>query len=74
MNNSCLIRNAFGDLQKSLSNNNAVVEVKKGEDLRIVYALDTPKQMGNVDQDWSVEFIKRAAQAKKPFYLEPVFS
>ena len=62
---------------KSLSKYNAVVEGKKGEDLRIVYPLDTPKQMGNVDQDfanWSVGFIQRAAEAKKPFYLIHAFA
>ncbi|MFO1153137.1 MAG: arylsulfatase [Rhodospirillales bacterium] len=62
---------------KSLSQYNAVVEGKKGGDLKIVYPLDTPKVMGNVDQDfanWSVGFIKRAAQANKPFYLIHAFA
>jgi arylsulfatase len=33
--------------------------------------------MGNVDQDfanWSVDFIKRASDAKKPFYLIHAFA
>ena len=62
---------------KSLSHYNGVVEGKKGGDLKVVYPLDTPKQMGNVDQDfanWSVDFIKRAAQANKPFYLIHAFA
>jgi arylsulfatase len=60
---------------KGLSEYNAVVEGKKGADLKIVYPLYTPKVMGNVDQDfanWSVDFIKRAAQSNKPFYLIPL--
>lgn len=62
---------------KGLSEYNAVVEGKKGGSLRIVYPLDTPKQMGNTDQDfanWSVDFMKRAAQANKPFYLVHAFA
>lgn len=62
---------------KGLSQYNAVVEGKKGGDLKIVYPLDTPKQMGNVDQDfanWSVDFMKRASQANKPFYLVHAFA
>ena len=62
---------------KSLSHYNRVVEGKKGGDLKVVYPLETPKQMGNVDQDfanWSVDFIKRAAQANKPFYLIHAFA
>lgn len=62
---------------KGLSEYNAVVEGKKGADLKIVYPLDTPKVMGNVDQDfanWSVDFIKRAAQSNKPFYLIHAFA
>jgi arylsulfatase len=62
---------------KGLSEYNAVVEGKKGGDLKIVYPLETPKQMGNVDQDfanWSVDFIKRAVQANKPFYLIHAFA
>ena len=62
---------------KSLSHYNGVVEGKKGGDLKVVYPLETPKQMGNVDQDfanWSVDFIKRAAQANKPFYLIHAFA
>ncbi|WP_424630460.1 arylsulfatase [Bradyrhizobium sp. SYSU BS000235] len=62
---------------KSLSEYNGIVEGKKGGDLRVVYPLDTPKQMGNVDQDfanWSVDFIKRATEAKKPFYLIHAFA
>jgi arylsulfatase len=62
---------------KGLSEYNAIVEGKKGGDLKIVYPLDTPKVMGNVDQDfanWSVDFIKRAAQANKPFYLIHAFA
>ncbi|WP_395665977.1 sulfatase-like hydrolase/transferase [Methylocella sp.] len=62
---------------KGLSEYNAVVEGRKGQELKIVYPLDTPKQMGNVDQDfagWSVDFIKRAAAAKKPFYLIHAFA
>jgi arylsulfatase A-like enzyme len=62
---------------KSLSHYNAIVEAKKGEDLKIAYPLDTPRRMGNVDQDfanWSVDFIKRAAQAHKPFYLIHAFA
>ncbi|MDQ8035863.1 MAG: arylsulfatase [Pedobacter sp.] len=62
---------------KGQSEYNAVVEGKKGGDLKIVYPLETPKQMGNVDQDfanWSVDFIKRSAEAKKPFYLVHAFA
>ena len=62
---------------KSLSEYNGVVEGKKGGDLRVVYPLETPRQMGNVDQDfanWSVDFIKRAGQARKPFYLVHAFA
>jgi arylsulfatase len=62
---------------KSLSEYNAVVEGKKGEDLKVVYPLDTPKRMGNTDQDfanWSVDFINRAAKANKPFYLVHAFA
>jgi arylsulfatase A-like enzyme len=62
---------------KGLSVYNAIVEGKKGGDLKVVYPLDTPKVMGNVDQDfanWSVDFIKRAAQANKPFYLIHAFA
>ena len=62
---------------KSLSKYNAIVEGEKGGDLKIAYPLDTPKQMGNVDQDfanWSVGFIRDAAQAKKPFYLVHAFA
>jgi arylsulfatase len=62
---------------KSLSEYNGIVEGKKGGDLKVVYPLETPKQMGNVDQDfanWSVDFIKRAADAKKPFYLIHAFA
>lgn len=62
---------------KNLSEYNAVVEGKKGGDLKVVYPLDTPKTMGNVDQDfanWSVDFIKRAAADKKPFYLIHAFA
>jgi arylsulfatase len=62
---------------KSLSNYNAVVEGRKGEDLRVAYPLETPAQMGNVDQDfanWSSDFIRRAAQANKPFYLIHAFA
>lgn len=62
---------------KGLSEYNAVVEGKKGGDLQVVYPLNTPKVMGNVDQDfanWSVNFIKRAAQEKKPFYLIHAFA
>ncbi len=54
-----------------------IVEGKQGGDLKIVYPLDTPKQMGNVDQDfanWSVDFIKRAAKDNKPFYLIHAFA
>ncbi len=62
---------------KSLSEYNGVVEGKKGGDLKIVYPLETQKQMGNVDQDfanWSVDFIKRAAKDNKPFYLIHAFA
>lgn len=62
---------------KGLSEYNGIVEGKKGGDLRIVYPLETPQQMGNVDQDfanWSVDFIKRASDAKKPFYLIHAFA
>jgi arylsulfatase len=62
---------------KSLSEYNAIVEGKKGSTLKVLYPLDTPKQMGNVDQDfaaWSIDFIKRAAQANKPFYLMHAFA
>ena len=62
---------------KSLSEYNGIVEGKKGGDLRIAYQLETPQQMGNVDQDFanfSVDFIKRAAEAKKPFYLIHAFA
>ena len=62
---------------KGLSEYNGIVEGKKGGDLKVVYPLETPKQMGNVDQDfanWSVDFIKRAAQANKPFYLIHAFA
>lgn len=62
---------------KGLSEYNAVVDGKKGGDLKIAYALETPQQMGNVDQDfanWSIDFIKRSAQAKKPFYLVHAFA
>ena len=62
---------------KGLSEYNGIVEGKKGGDLKIAYQLETPQQMGNVDQDFanfSVDFIKRAAQAKKPFYLIHAFA
>jgi arylsulfatase A-like enzyme len=62
---------------KGLSDYNGIVEGKKGGDLTIAYHLETPQQMGNVDQDFanfSVDFIKRAAQAKKPFYLIHAFA
>jgi arylsulfatase len=62
---------------KSLSEYNAVVSGKKGAKLKIDYQLDNAKQMGNCDQDfanWSVDFIKRSAQAKKPFYLVHAFA
>jgi arylsulfatase len=62
---------------KSLSEYNGIVEGKKGGDLKVVYPLDTAKQMGNVDQDfanWSVDFIKRAAKDNKPFYLIHAFA
>ncbi|BBO33550.1 arylsulfatase [Lacipirellula parvula] len=62
---------------KSLSEYNAVVSGKKGEKLTIDYPLETSKQMGNCDQDfanWSVDFIKRSAEAKKPFYLVHAFA
>lgn len=62
---------------KGLSEYNGVVEGKKGGDLKIVYPLETQKQMGNVDQDfanWSVDFIKRAAKDNKPFYLIHAFA
>lgn len=62
---------------KSLSEYNGIVEGKKGGDLKVVYPLETPRQMGNVDQDfanWSVDFMKRAAEAKKPFYLIHAFA
>ncbi len=62
---------------KGLSEYNGVVEGKKGGDLKVVYPLETAKQMGNVDQDfanWSVDFIKRAAKANQPFYLIHAFA
>ena len=62
---------------KGLSEYNGIVEGKKGGDLKVAYALETPQQMGNVDQDfanWSVDFIKRAAEANKPFYLIHAFA
>ncbi|XUY25614.1 arylsulfatase [Agrobacterium sp. rho-8.1] len=62
---------------RGLSEYNGIVEGKKGGDLKMVYPLETPKQMGNVDQDfanWSVDFIKRAGEAKKPFYLIHAFA
>lgn len=62
---------------KSLSEYNGIVEGKKGGDLKLVYPLETQKQMGNVDQDfanWSVDFIKRAAKDNKPFYLIHAFA
>jgi len=62
---------------KSQSEYNAIVEGKKGGQLREVYPLDTPERLGNTDQDfasWSVDFIKRAAGAKKPFYLIHAFA
>lgn len=62
---------------KSLSEHNAIVSGNKGEELKTVYPLDTPKRMGNVDQDfanWSVNFIKQAAADKKPFYLVHAFA
>ncbi|KRR01854.1 arylsulfatase [Bradyrhizobium jicamae] len=62
---------------KGLSEYNGIVEGKKGGDLKIAYKLETPQQMGNVDQDFanfSVDFIKRAAQARKPFYLIHAFA
>lgn len=62
---------------KSLSEYNGVVEGKKGGDLKVVYPLETQKQMGNVDQDfanWSEGFIKRAAKDNKPFYLVHAFA
>lgn len=62
---------------KSLSEYNGIVEGKKGGDLKVAYPLETTQQMGNVDQDfanWSVDFIKRTSQAKKPFYLIHAFA
>jgi arylsulfatase len=62
---------------RGLSEHNAIVDGDKGEKLTTAYPLDTPKQMGNVDQDfanWSVNFIKQAAQDKKPFYLVHAFA
>ena len=62
---------------KSLSEYNGIVEGKKGGDLKVAYQLATPQQMGNVDQDFanfSVDFIKRATEAKKPFYLIHAFA
>ena len=62
---------------KGLSEYNAVVNGKKGGELSIAYPLDTAEEMANVDQDfanWSVDFIKRAAEAKKPFYLIHAFA
>lgn len=62
---------------KGLSEYNAIVDGTKGQDLKIAYQLETPKQMGNVDQDfanWSVDFIKQAAQDKKPFFLVHAFA
>lgn len=62
---------------KSLSEYNGIVEGKKGGELKVAYPLETTKQMGNVDQDfanWSVDFIKRACKAKKPFYLIHAFA
>ncbi|CAD6538036.1 N-acetylgalactosamine-6-O-sulfatase [Paraburkholderia metrosideri] len=62
---------------KGLSEYNSIVDGRKGGDLKVAYPLDTPKRMGNVDQDfanWSVDFMKRAAQANKPFYLVHAFA
>jgi len=62
---------------KSLSEYNAIVDGKKGEKVKIAYPLETPKQMGNVDQDlanWSEDFIKQAAKDNKPFYLVHAFA
>ena len=59
---------------KGLSDYNGIVEGKKGGDLTIAYHLETPQQMGNVDQDFanfSVDFVKRATQAKKPLLPDP---
>ena len=54
-----------------------MVDGKKGGELTIAYPLETAKQMGNTDQDfakWSIDFIKRATEAKKPFYLVHAFA
>jgi arylsulfatase len=62
---------------KSLSEYNAVVDGKKGSELTVAYPLETARQMGNTDQDfakWSIDFIRRAAEANKPFYLIHAFA
>ena len=62
---------------KSLSEYNAVVDGKKGGKLTIAYPLETAHDIANTDQDfanWSVDFIKRAAEANKPFYLIHAFA
>lgn len=62
---------------KGLSEYNGIVEGKKGGDLKILYPLETAKQMGNVDQDfanWSTDFIKRSVKANKPFYRVHAFA
>ena len=59
---------------KGLSEYNGIVEGKKGGDLKIAYPLETPQQMGNVDQDFanfSVDFIKRAAAGQEAVLPDP---
>jgi len=49
-----------------------VVDAKKGGEMKKVKPLATAEDVANCDQefaDWSVDFIKRAAAAGKPFYL-----
>lgn len=55
----------------------AVTSGRKGEPLKVVTELDSLEKLAEIDQQfatYSQDFIHRAAQAKKPFYLVHAFS
>lgn len=57
--------------------NPAVMAARKGEKSRVVTRLDSLDKVAEIDQQfaaYSEDFIHRAAQAKKPFYLVHSFS